>query len=133
VRLYAFYEPLRTFTILAIPFLVTGLFLLARFAFFFLIGERGIGRFATSVSIGVGLLLVGVIIELFGIQADISSKHRQLTQETLYRLKKQELDREVSPTGSGSKIQSKEEVSIPGNDGQKSIVSDENSISNVKE
>jgi glycosyltransferase involved in cell wall biosynthesis len=91
VRLYAFYEPLRTFTYLALPFLLAGIFLLARFGFMYLIGERGIGRFGQSVSIGIGLLLVGVIIELFGIQADVASKHRQLTQEVLYRLKKQEL------------------------------------------
>jgi glycosyltransferase involved in cell wall biosynthesis len=92
VRLYAFYEPLRTFTYLALPFLLSGIFLLARFGFMYLIGQRGVGRFGQSVSIGIGLLLVGVIIELFGIQADIASKHRQLTQEVLYRLKKQELE-----------------------------------------
>ncbi len=95
VRLYAFYEPLRTFTYLALPFLLLGIFLLARFVFLYIIGERGIGRYIQSVSIGVGLLLVGVIIGLFGIQADIASKHRQLTQEVLYRLKKQELEREA--------------------------------------
>lgn len=92
VRLYAFYEPLRTFSYLALPFLLTGIILLTRFLILFIIGERGIGRFAQSVSIGVGMLLVGVIIALFGIQADIAGKHRQLTQEVLYRLKKQQLD-----------------------------------------
>ena len=92
LRLYAFYEPLRTFGYLAAPFLLAGIILLVRFIIFYLIGERGIGRFAQSVSIGVGLFLVGVIILLFGIQADISSKHRQLTQEMLYRLKKQEFN-----------------------------------------
>jgi glycosyltransferase involved in cell wall biosynthesis len=90
--LYAFYEPLRTFGYLAAPFLLAGIILLARFGILYLIGESGIGRFAQSVSIGVGLFLVGVIILLFGIQADIASKHRQLTQEMLYRLKKQELN-----------------------------------------
>lgn len=95
VRLYAFYEPLRTFTYLAFPFLLVGIVLLARFGIFYLIGIRGIGRFSQSVSIGVGMLLVGVLIGLFGIQADIANKHRQMTQEVLYRLKKQELERDV--------------------------------------
>ena len=90
--MYAFYEPLRTFSYLALPFLLAGLVLLARFGLYYIIGERGIGRFAQSVSIGIGLLLVGTIIALFGIQADVAGKHRQLTQELLYRLKKQELD-----------------------------------------
>lgn len=93
LRLYAFYEPLRTFTYFALPFLLTGLFLLGRFGYYFLIGDRGIGRFIQSVTIGVGLFLVGVIIFIFGILADIAGKHRQLTQETLYRLKKAEFER----------------------------------------
>lgn len=91
VRIYAFYEPLRTFGYLALPFLLTGLGLWTRFGFIYLSGQ-GAGRFIQSVTIGTGLLLVGVLILLFGIQADISSKHRQLTQEMLYRLKKMDVD-----------------------------------------
>jgi glycosyltransferase involved in cell wall biosynthesis len=91
MRIYAFYEPLRTFSYLALPFLLTGLALWARFGFIYLLGE-GAGRYIQSVTIGTGILLVGVLILLFGIQADISSKHRQLTQEMLYRLKKMEVD-----------------------------------------
>ena len=92
VRLYAFYEPLRTFSYLALPFLVSGFILLVRFFGFYLVGEQGIGRHTQSVIIGVGLIVVGAFIGLFGLQADIASKHRFLTQEVLYRLKKQELD-----------------------------------------
>ena len=103
LRLYAFYEPLRTFSYIASPFLVAGFLLLLRFSVMYLIGERGIGRFTQSVTIGVGLLLVGVIIGLFGIQADISSKHRQLTQELLYRLKKSELERKSNYTDTESR------------------------------
>ena len=92
LRLYAYYEPLRTFTYLSAPFLLAGIILWARFAINYLLDERGIGRFVQSITIGTGLLLVGVIVGLFGIQADISSKHRQLTQEVLYRLKKMDLE-----------------------------------------
>ena len=88
LRLYAFYEPLRTFSYLALPFLLTGLGLWGRYGYKVLIGDSGIGRYIQSITIGTGLLLVGVITLLFGIQADISGKHRQLTQEMLYRLKK---------------------------------------------
>jgi glycosyltransferase involved in cell wall biosynthesis len=93
LRLYAFYEPLRTFSYIALPFLLAGMFLLLRFGYFFLTGGSGIGRYTQSVSIGVGLVLVGVIIGLFGIQADISGKHRQLTQEVLYRLRKMNFEK----------------------------------------
>ncbi|MBX3057263.1 MAG: glycosyltransferase family 2 protein [Anaerolineae bacterium] len=91
VRLYAFYEPLRTFTYASLPFLAAGSLLWLRFFYFWVIGERGIGRFTQSITFGTGLILVGLLIFLFGVQADITSKHRQLTQETLYRLKKMEL------------------------------------------
>ena len=94
MRLYAFYEPLRTFSYIAVPFLIAGMFTWLRFLYFVLVGESGTGRYIQSITIGTGLLLVGVITLLFGIQADISSKHRQLTQEMLYRLKKLELQEE---------------------------------------
>ncbi|MEW5987403.1 MAG: glycosyltransferase family 2 protein [Chloroflexota bacterium] len=94
LRLYAFYEPLRTFTYIAAPFLLAGLGLLARFAYFYFFTElSGVARYAQSVSIGTGLFLAGVFIALFGVQADIASKHRQLTQEMLYRLRKMELEK----------------------------------------
>ena len=36
-----------------------------------------------SVTIGSGLFIVGMLLRFFGVQADISSKHRLLTDETL--------------------------------------------------
>jgi len=92
VRLYAFYEPLRTFTYIALPFILAGLVLWGRFFYAYL--NDASNQFIQSVTIGTGLLLVGLFIFLFGVQADITSKHRQMTQETLYRLKKLELGQE---------------------------------------
>ena len=92
LRLYAFYEPLRTFSYIAVPFLLAGAALWIRFFINYLGGESGVGRFIQSLTLGTGLLLVGTLIVLFGIQADITGKHRQLTQEMLYRLKKMELN-----------------------------------------
>jgi hypothetical protein len=89
MRLYAFYEPLRTFSYIAAPFLFVGLGAWLRFAYFFFSRQNPSG-YIQSITIGTGLILVGVITLLFGVQADITSKHRQLTQETLYRLKKLE-------------------------------------------
>lgn len=90
IRLYAFYEPLRTFSYIALPFILSGLGLWGRFFYTFLNGDGD--RFIQSVTIGTGLLLVGLLIFLFGVQADITRKHRQMTQEILYRLKKLELE-----------------------------------------
>ncbi|MCP4422599.1 MAG: glycosyltransferase family 2 protein [Chloroflexi bacterium] len=89
IRLYAFYEPLRTFSYIALPFILFGLGLWGRF--FFAYVNNAANQFIQSVTIGTGLLLVGLFIFLFGVQADITSKHRQMTQETLYRLKKLEV------------------------------------------
>lgn len=97
VRLYAFYEPLRTFSLLALPFLLSGLFLIGRFLWIYLQASDS-NRYIQSVSIGTGLLVMGILIALFGVQADIADKHRQLTQETLYRLKKLEYGRQDGPT-----------------------------------
>ncbi len=91
LRLYAFYEPLKTFSYIAVPFLLAGAALWGRFFYHYLTGQSGIGRYIQSLTLGTGLLMVGALIVLFGIQADISGKHRQLTQEALYRLKKMEL------------------------------------------
>ncbi len=90
IRLYAFYEPLRTFSYLAAPFILSGLVTWLRFLYFY-VSQDGYSGLIQSITIGTGLLLVGVLIFLFGVQADVSNKHRQLTQETLYRLKKLEL------------------------------------------
>lgn len=94
MRLYAFYEPLRTFSYLALPFLLAGGLLWLRFLLVYFFETSTSDRFVQSVTIGTGLLLVGVLILLFGIQADIAGKHRQITQEALYRLRKMELEKD---------------------------------------
>ncbi len=95
LRIYAFYEPLRTFTYLSVPFLLSGTILWLRFLGYYLFFRLQADRFVQSVTIGTGLLIVGVLIFVLGILADIAGKHRQLTQETLYRLKKLGLERRL--------------------------------------
>ncbi len=85
VRLYAFYEPLRTFFYLSLPFFLIGVSLLARFVFRY-ITQSGAGLIQ-SVAIGTGFLVISFLIFLFGLLADTIGKHRKLTEETLYRLK----------------------------------------------
>ena len=95
LRLYAFYEPLRTFIYLSLPFLLLGVGSWIRFLYFFFSNQNPDGHIQ-SIIIGTGLLIIGTLVFLFGVQADISSKHRQLTQETLYRLKKMEAAQQAS-------------------------------------
>lgn len=91
LRLYTFYEPLKTFSVTSVPFLVIGGGAWLRFLYLYFTGQSDIGRHVQSLVIGTGVLLVGVLMLLFAVQADISNKHRQLTQMVLYRLRKLEL------------------------------------------
>ncbi|MDT8307061.1 MAG: glycosyltransferase [Anaerolineae bacterium] len=100
LRVYAFYEPLRTFSYLSAPFLLVGLLLWLRFLYIYVTSNNA-DRFVQSVTIGTGLLVVGAMIMVLGILADIAGKHRQLTQDTLYRLRSLELEREAAATRQG--------------------------------
>lgn len=92
VRLYALYEPLYTFSLIASPFLLVGVALLARFLFFYFLAQSGVGRYIQSITIGGTLLTVGFLIFLFGVVADINSTQRALLEEILYRQRKRELE-----------------------------------------
>jgi glycosyltransferase involved in cell wall biosynthesis len=90
LRLYAFYAPLKTFSLLSMPFLLLGGGAWARFLWLYYSGQTDIGRHIQSLTIGTGVIVIGALIGLFGLHADISNKHRQLTQTVLYRLRKLE-------------------------------------------
>ena len=93
LRLYTFYEPLKTFSYLSLPFFLVGVILLGRFFYFYLSGEIDtIGRFVQSVMIGGTSLTLGFLIFVLGVLADLIAANRQLTEETLYRIKRLELN-----------------------------------------
>lgn len=96
LRIYALYEPFRTFIFLSLPFLLAGLALLVRFGFFYLAGTTGIGRHVQSVVIGGTLVTIGFLLIVLGIIADLIAANRLLIEETLYRIKRQELGEQVN-------------------------------------
>jgi glycosyltransferase involved in cell wall biosynthesis len=92
LRLYALYEPLRTFFYISLPFSSVGLFLLLRFLYFqFFTEEVGVGRHVQSLVVGGTLLTVGLLLFVLGVLADLIAANRRLTEEALYRLRKLEL------------------------------------------
>jgi len=93
LRIYALYEPMRTFTYLSLPFLLVGFFLIGRFLFFYITGQTYMGRHVQSVVIGGTGVTVGFLIILFGILADISALNRQVLEEMFYRQRKQDLEK----------------------------------------
>jgi glycosyltransferase involved in cell wall biosynthesis len=92
LRLYSVYEPLRTFFYLSLPFNLAGLFLILRFLYFnFFTEQTGVGRHVQSLVVGGTLLILGFLLFVFGVLADLIAANRRLTEETLYRLRKLEL------------------------------------------
>lgn len=104
LRIYTLYEPLRTFSYTALPFLVAGGGLLARFIFLYLFtAQDATGRYLQSVTIGASLLTVGFLIFLFGVMADITATNRFLLEEMLYRQRKRDLEERGAPTGTAQR------------------------------
>jgi glycosyltransferase involved in cell wall biosynthesis len=98
LRLYALYEPLRTFFYISLPFGLAGLFLILRFLYFQLFTEHaGVGRHVQSLVIGGTLLTVSLLLFIFGVLADLIAANRRLTEETLYRLRKLEMAVQAPP------------------------------------
>ena len=96
LRIYMLYEPLRTFLFLATPSLLAGLFLAARFFYLFLTSQTGAGRHLQSVFIGGTFFIVGFLIVVVGVLAEISATQRILLEELLYRQRKAEIERKKS-------------------------------------
>ena len=95
VRTYATYEPLKTFSYIAAPFLVMGLVFLVRAAYVFL-GRRYLSNFEAeniqSLTLGTGFLVLGFIVFLIGLVADRIGGNRRMLEELLYRVRRAELE-----------------------------------------
>lgn len=91
LQVYTVYEPLRTFSYAAIPFLALGSVLMLRFAVLYLMMATGVGRHVQSLIVGSMLFIVGFVIFLIGLIAHTTATNRLLLEELLYRQKRQEL------------------------------------------
>ncbi len=102
VRIYAVYEPLRTFGLLSLPFGLAGAALIGRFFYFYLRGEILTGdRFLQSVILGAASLVIAFVIFLFGVLADLVGANRLLLEDVLYRLKRLDGARQPAPDEPG--------------------------------
>jgi glycosyltransferase involved in cell wall biosynthesis len=100
LRLYMLYRPLRTFTLLSLPFLFTGIGLWLRFLFLLIIDEAGRGTNVQSVIVGAAALIIGFIIFLIGLIGDLIAINRRLQEETLYYVKRSVLLADDKPIDS---------------------------------
>ncbi len=90
LRAYALYRPLRVFFAIGGILFSAGFLLGLRFLYFFII-QNSAGH-VQSLILAAILLIVGFQVMLIGILADLIGANRKILEETLYRLKKMDLD-----------------------------------------
>jgi glycosyltransferase involved in cell wall biosynthesis len=90
IRAYTMYRPLRFFMLLGVVLFTGGLALGVRFLYFYFSGE-GMGHIQSLILTAI-LLIMGFQTSLIGLLADLVGFNRKILEETLYRLRKLELD-----------------------------------------
>jgi glycosyltransferase involved in cell wall biosynthesis len=95
VRVYAMYKPLSTFFYIGSTIGIVGLVPIVRFLYFYTIGQ-GAGH-VQSLVLGGALVVIGLMILLIGLVADLINFNRQLIEITLEKVRRLEIDRTSPP------------------------------------
>lgn len=90
LRAYTMYRPMRVFFLIGSLMLAGGIALGVRFLYFF-VGNDGNGHIQSLILSAV-LLIVGFQVGLIGLLADLIGFNRRILEETLYRVRKLELE-----------------------------------------
>ena len=98
LRLYMVYQPLKTLTLVSMLFLLPGLLIGVRFLYFLFTGT-GAGHIQSLILAAI-LMIIGFQVLTLGLVADLMAANRRLIEDTLYRVRKLELDRSLSPESS---------------------------------
>lgn len=93
VRIYAMYEPLKVFFYIGLLLSLPGLVGVARFLYYFLFVPHTASGHIQSLILSAVFLIIGLQIMLIGLLADLISANRRLMEDTLYRVKRLDLDR----------------------------------------
>jgi glycosyltransferase involved in cell wall biosynthesis len=93
IRMYAMYEPLRVFFSIGLMLSFIGVLPIVRFLYFYFTGDGG--GHLQSLVLGSVLLIIGFITFMIGLVADLISFNRQLTEITLEKVRKIELQQRV--------------------------------------
>jgi glycosyltransferase involved in cell wall biosynthesis len=92
VRIYAMHEPLKAFFYFSLPFFLVGVPVIARFLWLSVTEHNGSIGHIQSLMLGSASIIIGVLIMLIGLIADLISNNRRLVEDTLFRVKKMELE-----------------------------------------
>ena len=102
-RAYALYEPLRIFTVLGLLLSFAGVALGVRFLYYRYIAFGVAAGNIQSLILAAILSIVGFLLLCVAILADLLATNRRLLEETLYRVRKLELDpARQEPAGEGA-------------------------------
>jgi hypothetical protein len=99
LRAYAMYRPLRVFLGIGGVMVLLGIAIGVRFLFYYLRGQ-GMGH-VQSLLLAAILTIVGFQVCLIGLMADLVGFNRKILEETLYRVRQLELERQKE-NGEGS-------------------------------
>ena len=87
IRSYVIYQPLKSFTLVGLPFLLAGVLLIGRFLLYYFLGHSGIARYVQSVSIGGTLSIFGFLLIIMGLLGDAVRANRNMMEEILARMR----------------------------------------------
>ncbi|KPK93447.1 MAG: glycosyl transferase [Anaerolineae bacterium SM23_ 63] len=90
LRIFLMYEPLRVFLTLGMFPVIAGSLLLIRFGYFFITTDDA-GHIQSLIIASI-LIVLGLLIFLLGMLADLIARNRQLTEEMNYRLRRMDLE-----------------------------------------
>jgi glycosyltransferase involved in cell wall biosynthesis len=90
-RIVTLYNPLRIFLILGSIPVTLGCALLVRFLWFFVTGISPAGH-VQSLILAVILIVIGALVWLAGVMADLTAVNRRLLEETVERLRQRRLE-----------------------------------------
>jgi glycosyltransferase involved in cell wall biosynthesis len=96
IRAYTMYRPLRVFTTLGALFILAGMLPGLRFLYYYLVD--GYAGHVQSLILAAILVIVGFQVMMIGFVADLINFNRKIMEETLFRVRRMELD-----AGEGSK------------------------------
>ncbi len=88
VRMYSMYKPLKTFFLIGSAILLVGIVPIIRFLFFYFSGD-GAGH-VQSLVLGGALAVIGFLVLMIGLTADLINFNRQLIELTLEKVRKLE-------------------------------------------
>jgi glycosyltransferase involved in cell wall biosynthesis len=99
IRIYTMYEPIKTFFLIGGLIFSGGLILSLRYLYFYFFTPFGGQGHIQSVIMAAVLFIVGFQVMVIGLLSDVIAANRRLLEDTLYRVKKLELNGNKNASG----------------------------------